>query len=138
MKLRERIVICFSVTFVLFTLLLVIDYQFDVGYSTQRLFLPLRHGRVYVGDTEPDGEKSVFKSFQDRLVVDKTGGTSKGSSSINGTRNAVHDSFSDLSVFAFPLDKTSILRTNPVVIYVFEDRNAAPTLADLIPMSFGT
>lgn len=130
MKLRERIIIFFGVTFALLTLLLVVDLQYDFGYSGPHLIFPTRHARVEVVETGG--------GFQTRFGTD---GTPAGEAS--AVENAPvkpfdqppkqHDSFEDLEMFAFPVDGTSseFLKSS-VVIVVFEERDRQPILADLL------
>ena len=47
LKLKQRLIIAISVTLVLFTLMLVIDLQLNIGY-TERYLVPLsNHPRVH-------------------------------------------------------------------------------------------
>ncbi|KAF7266562.1 hypothetical protein GWI33_020070 [Rhynchophorus ferrugineus] len=64
-KLRERVVVCVSVVAVLFTLMLVMDIQMDLGVSRKHL-MP-SHGRIkyVVGE---DGPGSAYNSFKNRLL----------------------------------------------------------------------
>lgn len=65
LKLKERLVVGFSVTAVVFTLLLVVDIQMDLGVSRKHL-VP-SHGRVkYV--SQDDGPESVYNRFRNRLL----------------------------------------------------------------------
>lgn len=150
MKLRERIVICFCITCVLFTLLLLIDLQFDIGYSRNRLapLIASRHGRVGYDETGTDGEISIYRKFQDRFgfvanFVDEGQGLAAevvvGTAKSNDT--LLHDSFADLMGYlspAKPLMTTGADTTawRNVVIAVEEDRKIAPTVGDLISAAF--
>lgn len=67
MKLKERLAVGFGVSLVLFTLLLVIDLQMDLGMSKSN-YIPSAnyHGRVkYVQDEDVGG---VFKEFQRKFL----------------------------------------------------------------------
>jgi hypothetical protein len=66
MKLKERLVLGFSVTAVLFTLMLVVDLQMDLGMSGHHL-VP-SHGRVKFGDSGVDGPGSAYNSFRKRFL----------------------------------------------------------------------
>lgn len=66
LKLKERLVVGFCVAAVLFTLLLVMDIQMDLGVSRKHLMLA-SHGRVkYV--SHEDGPGSVYNRFRNRLL----------------------------------------------------------------------
>jgi hypothetical protein len=66
MKLKERLAVGFGVSLVLFTLLLVIDLQMDLGMSKSNYESANYHGRVkYVQDNDVGG---VFKEFQRKFL----------------------------------------------------------------------
>jgi hypothetical protein len=66
MKLKERLAVGFGVSLVLFTLLLVIDLQMDLGMSKSNYIPANYHGRVkYVQDEDVGG---VFKEFQRKFL----------------------------------------------------------------------
>lgn len=66
MKLKERLAVGFGVSLVLFTLLLVIDLQMDLGMSKSNYLPANYHGRVkYVADEDKSG---VFKEFQRKFL----------------------------------------------------------------------
>ncbi|KAF5299990.1 hypothetical protein FQA39_LY19162 [Lamprigera yunnana] len=65
LKLKERLVVAFSIAAVLFTLLLVVDLQMDFGLSGHHI-VP-SHGRVkYVNDA--DGPGAAYNSFKKRFL----------------------------------------------------------------------
>ncbi|KAF2882537.1 hypothetical protein ILUMI_23636 [Ignelater luminosus] len=65
LKLKERLVVGVSIAAVLFTLLLVVDLQMDLGMSGHHL-VP-SHGRVrYVNDQ--DGPGAAYNSFKKRFL----------------------------------------------------------------------
>jgi hypothetical protein len=66
MKLKERLVLGFSITAVLFTLVVVVDLQMDLGMSGHHL-VP-SHGRVKFGDGGVDGPGSAYNSFRKRFL----------------------------------------------------------------------
>lgn len=66
MKLRERLVIGAVVFVVLFTLMLVIDLQLDLGMAGQRL--AHSHGRIRYGDGGLDSPGSAYNSFRKRFL----------------------------------------------------------------------
>lgn len=66
MKLKERLAVGFGVSMVLFTLLLVIDLQMDLGMARSSSSSENYHGRVkYVQDNDKTG---VFKDFQRKFL----------------------------------------------------------------------
>lgn len=66
MKLKERLAVGFGVSLVLFTLLLVIDLQMDLGMSKSSYVPANTHARVkYVADDDKTG---VFKEFQRKFL----------------------------------------------------------------------
>lgn len=66
MKLKERLAVGFGVSLVLFTLLLVIDLQMDLGMSKSNYVPANYHGRVkYIQDEDKTG---VFKEFQRKFL----------------------------------------------------------------------
>lgn len=66
MKLKERLAVGFGVSLVLFTLLLVIDLQMDLGMSKSNYIPANYHGRVkYIQDEDVGG---VFKEFQRKFL----------------------------------------------------------------------
>lgn len=140
MKLRERVVIGFGVTFVLFTLILVIDFQYEIGYGRHRLLLPMRHGRVQVLENAADGERSVYKTFQNRFggsdntVYEENSGVD--ATSTNET--VFHDPFSDLAKYTVPYEELEPDDAGRrVVIVVYEYRNAQPLLSEFIALEHG-
>ncbi|XP_066140145.1 extracellular serine/threonine protein CG31145 [Euwallacea fornicatus] len=65
LRLKERLVLCLSVIAVLFTLLLIMDIQMDLGLSRRHL-VP-SHGRIkYVVNSE--GPESAYNTFKNRLL----------------------------------------------------------------------
>lgn len=67
MKLKERLVLGLSVTAVLFTLLLVVDLQMDLGMSGHHL-VP-SHGRVrYDHQGDQDAPGSAYNSFRRKFL----------------------------------------------------------------------
>lgn len=143
MKLRERIIICFSVTFVLLTILLVIDLQFDFGYTGQHFLLPARHGHVYSGDTVLDGERSIYKKFQNRFgdekaVEEQLPSSTENMKNLQYSNETIegHDTFMDLILYAAD-DKTSQNMNNLIVIDLMENRTNEASLIDLMNVHFG-
>jgi hypothetical protein len=83
MKLKERLVLGFSVTAVLFTLILVVDLQMDLGMSGHHL-VP-SHGRVKFGDGGVDGPGSAYNSFRKRFLQRSNNGSREISSGGSAT-----------------------------------------------------
>ncbi|XP_071052238.1 extracellular serine/threonine protein CG31145 [Onthophagus taurus] len=111
LKLKERMIVGFCIAVVLFTLLLVVDLQMDLGISGQKL-VP-SHGKVrYV--TGEDGPGSAYNSFRKRFLQKTHSASSNNASKENSeTGNSAfekvrirgssttkkskkHDDFSDL------------------------------------------
>lgn len=65
LKIKERMIVGFCVAIVLFTMLLVIDLQMDLGISGRKL-VP-SHGKVKFGRDE-DGPGSTYNSFRKRFL----------------------------------------------------------------------
>ncbi|XP_063994366.1 extracellular serine/threonine protein CG31145 [Diachasmimorpha longicaudata] len=84
MRIREKLIFGFSAFAILFTLLLVMDLQMDLGYSGHHLVLS--HGRVKMGD-EPDRD-TVYNNFR-RKFLQRTNGSRELTASDNsvGTQN---------------------------------------------------
>lgn len=61
MRIKERLIVGLSIIAVLFTFLLVVDIQMDLGYSGKHL-VP-SHGRIQYG-----GNPELFNSFRNRLL----------------------------------------------------------------------
>ncbi|KAF5302508.1 hypothetical protein FQR65_LT00880 [Abscondita terminalis] len=81
LKLKERLVVGFSIAAVLFTLLLVVDLQMDFGLSGHHV-VP-SHGRVkYINDV--DGPGGAYNSFKKRFLQ-KTHSASNNNASIETT-----------------------------------------------------
>ncbi|PSN31289.1 hypothetical protein C0J52_24910 [Blattella germanica] len=85
MKLKERLILGFSITAVLFTLILVIDLQMDLGMSGHHL-VP-SHGRVKFGDGGVDGPGSAYNSFRKRFLQRSNNGSREMSSGGATTNN---------------------------------------------------
>ncbi|XP_030749815.1 extracellular serine/threonine protein CG31145 [Sitophilus oryzae] len=73
LRLKERLVICVSIVAVLFTFMLVMDIQMDLGLSKRHL-VP-SHGKIkYV--VKEDGPGSAYNSFKNRLLQKTNSGIS--------------------------------------------------------------
>ncbi|KAJ9587829.1 hypothetical protein L9F63_018753 [Diploptera punctata] len=87
MKLKERLILGLSFAAVLFTLVLVIDLQMDLGMSGHHL-VP-SHGRVKFGDGGVDGPGSAYNSFRKRFLQRSNNGSREMSSGGATTNNNV-------------------------------------------------
>ncbi|XP_065225117.1 extracellular serine/threonine protein CG31145 [Planococcus citri] len=162
MKLRERVVICFGITFVLFTLILVIDFQYEIGYGGHRFFMPMRHGRVQMVEDTGLGagagaggagaglpERSVYKSFQNKFapgaapgagseVYEESLAAAADSAALSGNLSDAHDSFKDLQPYTGSYDDLDTDDAGrKVVIVVFEYREEQPSLSEYINFDAG-
>ncbi|XP_076545435.1 extracellular serine/threonine protein CG31145 [Osmia lignaria lignaria] len=109
-RIRDKLMLCLSAFAILFTVLLVMDLQMDLGYSGHHL-VP-SHGRVRVGD-DPNTD-TIYNTFRRKFLQranaskEQTSGdavgTTQNSGKVSGNeakesrteKNQVHDSFSDL------------------------------------------
>lgn len=85
MKLKERLILGLSVAAVMFTLILVIDLQMDLGMSGHHL-VP-SHGRIKFGDGGVDGPGSAYNSFRKRFLQRSNNGSREISSGGATTSN---------------------------------------------------
>lgn len=152
MKLKERLAVGFGVSLVLFTLLLVVDLQMDLGVSNKHL--SPAHERVkYVPDVDKSG---VFREFKRKFLqkgnssgsketstaasaTGKGGDANRGLGEPNGAGNkaptvpAVHDSYSDLQMIINGLSNEPAV--DKVVFRINDDRDMDdnnPSLAELM------
>ncbi|KAG5862704.1 hypothetical protein JTB14_004566 [Gonioctena quinquepunctata] len=87
LKLKERVVVGLSVAAVIFTLMLLVDIQMDLGISGTHL-VP-SHGKIKYAVKE-DGPESTYNRFRNRLL--------QKTHSIDGTNLEKCSSFTDLGV----------------------------------------
>ncbi|CAO1431301.1 unnamed protein product [Diamesa tonsa] len=146
MKLKERLAIGFGVSLVLFTLLLVIDLQMDLGMSKNNFVPANYHGRVkYIKDEDDTG---VFKDFKRKFLQKSNSSGSKEATTVvlnrkrtdtTGTgqntiptRPVHHDKFADLMALAIePKNRHNPASFEKVIVKTeYDDLN--PTLADLM------
>ncbi|KAG7210456.1 hypothetical protein KM043_011984 [Ampulex compressa] len=88
-RIRDRLMLALSIFAILFTLLLVMDLQMDLGYSGHHL-VP-SHGRVRMGD-DPDVD-TVYNSFRRKFLQRVNGSREQVSGDVSGTtQSSVKDS----------------------------------------------
>lgn len=145
-RIREKLIFGFSAFAILFTLLLVMDLQMDLGYSGHHL-VP-SHGRVRMGD-EPNRD-TVYNNFRRKFlqrvngskelsglenspatqVVKETEGYAPGSGDAAKTEKVeVHDDFSDL--LEYVVNGDGVNPETGVVRISGEDYTDNPTLGSL-------
>nr|XP_018916516.1 PREDICTED: uncharacterized protein LOC109043679 [Bemisia tabaci] len=142
MKLRERLVIGLSISAVLFTLVLVIDLQLDIGMSGHHLQSLPAHARLKYGDQGVDSVRSIYNSFGRKFLQRNSGGDASVQNNSGGgqldkvrssTRtyfvtNKVHDRFRDLEEYMFnnPNDGTrgDSAGIEPIVVKTTEEDDA--------------
>lgn len=110
-RIRDKLMLGLSAFAILFTILLVMDLQMDLGYSGHHL-VP-SHGRVRIGD-DPNTD-TIYNNFRRRFLQrmnaskEQTSGDAAGTTQSSGgkyggnearesrtEKTEVHDSFSDL------------------------------------------
>ena len=144
-RIREKMIFGFSAFAILFTLLLVMDLQMDLGYSGHHL-VP-SHGRVRVGD-EPNRD-TVYNNFRRKFLQRVNGSrefsggdnsaathsvkeneiVGSGSAAAKTEKTQVHDDFSDLMDYVLNAD--GVNSETGVVRISGEDFTDNPTLASL-------
>ncbi|XP_012255104.3 extracellular serine/threonine protein CG31145 [Athalia rosae] len=144
-RLRERLILGLSAFAILFTLLLVVDLQMDLGYSGHHL-VP-SHGRVRVGD-DPD-QDTVYNNFRRKFLQRQNGSREissfdmGGGSSVRGEKTAdgnpakyvksekpeVHDDFADLADLV--VNGYGVNVDEGVVRLSGEDYSYNPTMGEL-------
>uniref|UniRef100_A0A336M8S1 CSON013625 protein n=1 Tax=Culicoides sonorensis TaxID=179676 RepID=A0A336M8S1_CULSO len=156
MKLKERLAVGFGVSLVLFTLLLVVDLQMDLGVSNKHL-MPAHAKIKYIQDEDKTG---VFRDFKRKfLQKGNSSGSKETSTAASGaggsgpshsrgvvetsgpgqdkipTMPATHDKYTDLLKLVLePKDSKDVDDINDVVIRnhqtLMDDNN--PSLSELI------
>lgn len=110
-RIRDKLVLCLSAFAILFTILLVMDLQMDLGYSGHHL-VP-SHGRIRMGD-DPNAD-TVYNNFRRKFLQRVNGSKEQTSADVTGTtqnnvketgssapkdsrteKTEVHDGFEDL------------------------------------------
>lgn len=161
MKLRERILLGICLSFVLFTFLLVIDLQFDSKYRNPDFYIPSRHARLQFRPNAEDGERSVYKVFQETYknvagdqrqqlqqfgpipLTEEDEQQQQQPNDQSGIQ--FHDPYDDLAKFIIrPESQTSSsgdyysINNDTtglgVIFYQYDDRDNEPTLEDTVYM----
>ncbi|XP_043251132.1 extracellular serine/threonine protein CG31145 [Colletes gigas] len=109
-RVRDKLMLGLSAFAILFTILLVMDLQMDLGYSGHHL-VP-SHGRVRIGD-DPNTD-TIYNNFRRKFLQRANASKEQNSADVSGTtqntgkdvaneprdsrteKTKVHDSFSDL------------------------------------------
>ncbi|CAD7084351.1 unnamed protein product [Hermetia illucens] len=144
LRMKERLAIGFGASLVLFTLLLVIDLQMDLGVANRHL-MP-SHARVrYVNDEDKNG---VFRDFKRKFLQKSNSSGSKeasttitshgrsaadssGSGQRNPTEPPEHDNFDDLMSLVAESRRNSEARSNTGTDQSNESEEN-PTLGDMM------
>ncbi|KAK2576333.1 hypothetical protein KPH14_005694 [Odynerus spinipes] len=138
-RIRDKLVLGLSAFAILFTLLLVMDLQMDLGYSGHHL-VP-SHGRVRIGD-DPNAE-TVYTSFRRKFLQrvnaskeqygsdasSATKDTSGYSKKYSGSDKSKHDDFADLVDIV--TNGYGVSADEGVVRISGEDHSHNPTLGEL-------
>ncbi|XP_066587878.1 extracellular serine/threonine protein CG31145 [Prorops nasuta] len=86
-RVKDKLVLGLGAFAILFTLLLVMDLQMDLGYSGHHL-VP-SHGRVRIGD-DPNGN-TVFNNFRRRFLQRMNASREQSSADVSGVTQNVRD-----------------------------------------------
>lgn len=146
-RIRDKLMLGLSAFAILFTVLLVMDLQMDLGYSGHHL-VP-SHGRVRVGD-DPNTD-TIYNNFRRKFLQrlnasrEQTSGDTSATTQTNGGREGggneggrrdsrtekteVHDSFPDLADLVVKGYGVSVYEG--VARISGEDRSDNPTLGEL-------
>ncbi|XP_011631508.1 extracellular serine/threonine protein CG31145-like [Pogonomyrmex barbatus] len=137
-RIRDKLVLCLSAFAIIFTLLLVIDLQMDLGYSGHHL--TPSHARVRVGDS-PDAD-TVYNNFRRKFLQRGNSSREQVNSDVTPTIKKSgksemtpsstmrkHDDFTDLvdlvvSGYAINVDEGVVKNSG-------EDREYNPTIGEL-------
>lgn len=142
-RIRDKLVLCLSALAIVFTLLLVMDLQMDLGYSGHHL--NPSHARVRIGDP-PDAD-TVYNNFRRRFLQRGNGSREQANSDVTPTVEKSkkseatpmsstmrkHDDFTDLvdlvvNGYAVNVDE-GVARISG------EDREYNPTIGELRKMT---
>ncbi|XP_024938667.1 extracellular serine/threonine protein CG31145 [Cephus cinctus] len=140
-RVREKLIFGLSAFAILFTLLLVVDLQMDLGYSGHHL-VP-SHGRVKIG--EDPNQDTVYNNFRRKFLQRVNGSREQSSGDASGVtqpdnsatlkkivhteKPEVHDDFSDLEDIV--VNGVGVSVEDGVVRISGEDHTDNPTLAEL-------
>lgn len=142
-RIRDKLVLCLSALAIVFTLLLVMDLQMDLGYSGHHL--NPSHARVRIGDP-PDAD-TVYNNFRRRFLQRGNGSREQANSDVTpiveksrksevtpmSSTMRKHDDFTDLvdlvvNGYAVNVDE-GVARISG------EDREYNPTIGELRKMT---
>lgn len=138
MRFREKLLLLFSAIAIIFTLLVVLDLQMDLGYSGHHLVST--HGKVHMGDGL---NKNGFYGFRRKFLQRGNGSKEQSGADVSGTsstkddvpsvdKNMVdmeeqpHDNFEDLFELVVNADGT-----DGIVRIIDHDRLDNPSMAEL-------
>lgn len=141
-RIRDKLVLCLSALAIVFTLLLVMDLQMDLGYSGHHL--NPSHARVRIGDP-PDAD-TVYNNFRRRFLQRGNGSREQANSDITPSiekskKNEVtplsstmrkHDDFTDLMDLV--VNGYAVNVDEGVARISGEDREYNPTIGELRKM----
>ncbi|XP_017888126.1 extracellular serine/threonine protein CG31145 [Ceratina calcarata] len=141
---RDKLMLCLSAFAILFTVLLVLDLQMDLGYSGHHL-VP-SHGRVRIGD-DPNTD-TIYNTFRRKFLQrvnaskEQTSGDAIGTTTQNSgknnvdeaktswtEKNAAHDSFPELVDIV--VKGYGVSASEGVARISGEDHTYNPSLSDL-------
>ncbi|CRK88754.1 CLUMA_CG002627, isoform A [Clunio marinus] len=146
MKLKERLAVAFGVSLVLFTLLLVVDLQMDLGMSKSSYQPGSSHARYKFSQDED--KSGVFKEFQRKFLQRSNGSGSKEATTIRYNRGHVdtsgqgqetapipptmNDKYVDLMGLVLGKRSGELTVNYEKVIVKSEDNDSNPSFADLM------
>lgn len=141
-RIRDKLVLCLSALAIVFTLLLVMDLQMDLGYSGHHL--NPSHARVRIGD--PPETDTVYNNFRRKFLQRGNGSReqtnndvtpiiekSKKSGVMTLSSIKKHDDFSDLMDLI--VNGYAVNVDEGVAIISREDREYNPTIRELRKMT---
>ncbi|XP_018305931.1 extracellular serine/threonine protein CG31145-like [Mycetomoellerius zeteki] len=144
-RIRDKLVLCLSALAIVFTLLLVMDLQMDLGYSGHHL--NPSHARVRIGD--PPETDTVYNNFRRKFLQRGNGSReqtnndvtpiiekSKKSGVMTLSSIKKHDDFSDLMDLI--VNGYAVNVDEGVAIISREDREYNPTIRELRKMTLKT
>ncbi|EGI63019.1 hypothetical protein G5I_08603 [Acromyrmex echinatior] len=140
-RIRDKLVLCLSALAIVFTLLLVMDLQMDLGYSGHHL--NPSHARVRIGD--PPETDTVYNNFRRKFLQRGNGSREQANNDVTpiiekSKKSGVmslssikkHDDFSDLMDLI--VNGYAVNVDEGVAIISREDREYNPTIGELRKM----
>lgn len=142
-RVRDKLVLCLSALAIVFTLLLVMDLQMDLGYSGHHL--NPSHARVRIGDP-PDAD-TVYNNFRRRFLQRGNGSREQANSDVTpgieksrksevtplSSTMRKHDDFTDLMDLV--VNGYAVNVDEGVARISGEDREYNPTIGELRKMT---